>query len=194
MNQSNIFQFGYIESFEPSRSNPGTNHVVTKIDGKNSCSCKGYKFHGSCYHSRGEDIKDLRKQIEFLLLMKEPITRAHFKSFESLLQWQTTKGSAKFEMFCNVALQLAMSEGTVNADTIHECLGDEICWGEKSIGTALKSLEKKGYLKYLYSFKSKRPECHGRPIGMFAITDEGRELFTKPVNGQVHQKQEVGSK
>ncbi len=176
MSQQTIDFFTYNEIVEPSRSEPGTNHVIGKEFGKYFCSCKGFQYHGDCYHIRGEKIKELSARLRFQIEKDVPISRSHFKSLKQIIDWVEFKSSPEHELFCNTALQYARSSGQVSADDVHAILGEELCWGRRGIGSALKSLQTREYLEALFTFKSKRKVTHGRPIVQYGITQRGREL------------------
>ena len=50
MKQEPLERFGVLEETFPSKSVPGTKHIVIVQDGVLWCSCPGYQFHSKCRH------------------------------------------------------------------------------------------------------------------------------------------------
>ena len=55
----------------PSKSEPGSDHVVTNVLGQWTCDCAGFKFHSACRHT--DQLKTRMKNVDKLTLNETQI-------------------------------------------------------------------------------------------------------------------------
>ena len=155
-----------------------TKYHVTNDRGVWNCQCEHFKYRGhitDCRHIMQAKNDGLMKRAQYEIQKKPVVSSARFKSFDEVQRYFTYSKDTEIEDIANVILSLAKSDGSLTADDVHDVI-KEFQHDSRIIGTAFKILRRLHYIMPGAYEKSRRAECHARPVVRWHITDEGKEL------------------
>jgi hypothetical protein len=171
--QANLDNFEKIVS---SYSDPDHAHVLQKIEGRWTCSCRGYEQWGHCHHASKEIQKEAIARKDYCAIIMDLRSHARYRSFEGVLDAFASSRDEEFTLLCAVVLGLAY-EGTVDADMVHYKCKERFVHDSRIVGSVFGYLKRLGYLTIMGMKKSERNINHHRTIATFNLTDKGKNYL-----------------
>ena len=172
MTQKALECFGYVESVIPSRTSPGTNHVVTRIDGKYDCTCKGSVYR-VCYHVYAEMLKDIKERLKYYAKRDNIMSNAEFDSLDQALE--RLSKNEEINYLCNLILILARTEGKVCSDDIMITIDEKMAGSPNRVGIAFGLLAKKGRIVSIGRRRSDRPVNHSAKQDIWVLSKDEQD-------------------
>lgn len=184
MDQTSLFEFPG-EFVVPSDSGHEDHVVQLGKDGADWCSCEAYKYGGGkpCRHILKRRYELIREHLRYNHQRSSAESVARFETFENVMAYFDSVDDVEIQYLTAIVFSWLGGHKYITPDDIHEIVQDQFTHDPRIIGCTLARLRKLGYIEITTMTKSRRTVCHGRHIGLWGLTEKGRNEIDAILGG-----------
>jgi len=176
----------------PSATNPEKRYFPRYEKGTWVCDgpngpCAHFRIHGTeCRHIKEYKLiafQELWKHICERIELARDIRDECCQSIDQVIAYMSEYKSEDVNRLSTLMLNLASFNGEVTTDDVHVVTNEEY-YGNLVMGIVVRTLKQAGLIKLVSYRASKRKCAHSRPIGVYVLTEKGKDFIASFQTGK----------